>query len=121
MVEAKALDVTTAIAKESQAFSTLQRTTKECVIETQSTEMLNRHSKYQSSVNDLQWQIDVLSGLSQELSLSNEDKGQLFEVESVDSKQLVEESIGSSEFAANQQLAQLHTAFFHSLERVNRI
>ena len=77
--------------------------------------MLIRHSKYQAQVNDLQWQIDVLSGLSQQLCLSNEDKGQLFEQETLDSKQLVESSINSGEFAANQQLAQLHSTFFESL------
>lgn len=83
--------------------------------------MLSRHSKYQAAVNDLQWQIDVLGGLSQELNLSNEDRGNLFEQDTIDSKQLVEEEISHGEFAANQQLAQLHNAFFESLQRVSRI
>ena len=43
----------------------------------------------------------MLGGLSQELSLSSEDKGQLFEAETLDSKQLVEESINHGDFAAN--------------------
>ena len=63
----------------------------------------------------------MLGGLQRELSLSKEDKGHLFEQETIDSKQLVEDSIDRADFAANQQLAQLHKAFFKSLERVNRI
>ena len=63
--------------------------------------MLTRHSKYQAAVNDLQWQIDVLGGLSQELNLSNEDRGNLFDSETIDSKQLVEEEISHGDFSAN--------------------
>jgi len=49
----------------------------------------------------MQWQSDVLGGLGHELSLTNEDRGNLFEQEKIDSKQLVEESISHGEFAAN--------------------
>ena len=52
-------------------------------------------------MNDLQWQIDVLGGLGQELSLTTEDRGNLFEQDTIDSKQLVEESMTHSEFAQN--------------------
>ena len=38
----------------------------------------------------MEWQLQVLKNLSAELSLSFEDKGQLFEQEKVDSKQLIE-------------------------------
>ena len=38
----------------------------------------------------MEWQGQVLKNLSAELSLSFEDKGQLFEQEKVDSKQLIE-------------------------------
>ena len=55
----------------------------------------------------MDWQLQVLKGLSEELSLSLEDKGQLFEQEKVDSKQLIEEDIKQSsiEDGTDEQLA----------------
>ena len=57
----------------------------------------------------MEWQLQVLKNLSAELSLSFEDKGQLFEQEKVDSKQLIEgkAKINELDDGSDEQFAQL--------------
>ena len=57
----------------------------------------------------MEWQLQVLKNLSAELSLSFEDKGQLFEQEKVDSKQLTEGKarINDLDGGSDEQFAQL--------------
>ena len=43
--------------------------------------MLGRHQTYDKAKTDLTWQHEVLNGLYNELKLTNEDKGNLFEDE----------------------------------------
>jgi hypothetical protein len=45
--------------------------------------MLGRHQSYDKSKTDLSWQAEVLNGLYNELKLTSEDKGNLFEDELV--------------------------------------
>ena len=44
-------------------------------------QMLGRHQGYEKQKIDLTWQASVLNGLYNELKLTNEDKGHLFEDE----------------------------------------
>lgn len=72
----------------------------------------------------MEWQLQVLQGLSKELSLSLEDKGQLFEDdEKGDSKQSILDEINriGLQDDTDEQLAQLQKSFFQSLKRVHRI
>ena len=57
----------------------------------------------------MEWQLQVLKNLSAELSLSFEDKGQLFEQEKIDSKQLIEGKarINDLDGGSDEQFAQL--------------
>ena len=57
----------------------------------------------------MEWQLQVLKNLSAELSLSFEDKGQLFEQEKIDSKQLIEgkTKINDLDGGSDEQFAQL--------------
>ena len=65
----------------------------------------------------MEWQGQVLKNLSAELSLSFEDKGQLFEQEKVDSKQLIEGKVklNGADGGSDEQFAQLQKQFFQSL------